>query len=181
MRRIALASLAALAFAPAPASAQMVGGAPALDINGSGSPMADLQDLNRFATRGYLNQWMATRPARLSNLSPAGRKWLKAEIARQAQAPRSPAEVAVDVDANMARDIKELARTENQRAADVSRALVMKIMLDTKTALALAAWRAHRVDEPGKPSWNERLAQADANKREAMKMQSDASLMLAMD
>jgi hypothetical protein len=89
--------------------------------------------------------------------------------------------VAVDVDANMARDIKELARTENQRAADVSRALVMKIMLDTKTALALAAWRAHRVDEPGKPSWNERLAQADANKREAMKMQSDASLMLAMD
>jgi hypothetical protein len=170
-----------MAFAPAVGSAQMVSGAPALDINGSGSPMGDLQDLNRFATRGYMNQWMATRPARLSNLSYAGKRWLKAEIARQAEAPRSPAEVAVDIDANMARDIKELARTENQRPADISRALVMKVMLDAKTALALAAWRAHRIDEPGKPSWNDRLAQADANRREAMKMQSDASLMLAMD
>lgn len=181
MRRIALACLAAGAMAPAMALAQDISGPPALDINGSGSPMADLQDLNRFATRGFMNQWMATRPAHLSSLSPAGKKWLKAEIARQAEAPRSPAEIAVDVDKNLPKDIKELARIENQRPADISRALVMKVMIDTKTALALAAWRAHRINEPGKPSWNERLAQADANKREAMKMQSDASLMLAMD
>jgi hypothetical protein len=176
MRRLGLACLAAVslaAFAPSLAAAQ--------DINGSGSPMADLQDLNRFATRGFMNQWSATRPARLSGLSPAGKKWLKKQVERQALTPRSPAEVAFDVDQALPRDIKELAREQGVRPQDVSRALVLKVMIDTKNALSLAAWRAHHVAQKGAPGWDERIAQAEVNRRAAVTMQSDVSMALAMD
>jgi hypothetical protein len=176
MRYPRLACLAAISFvalAPSFASAQ--------DINGSGSPMADLQDLNRFATRGFMNQWSATRPARLSGLSPAGKKWLKAQVARQAVSPRSPIEVAVDVDQALPGDIKELAREQGVRPQDVSRALVLKVMIDTKNALSVAAWQSHHVAPKGTPGWDERIAQAEANRRAAVTMQSDVSMALAMD
>ena len=143
--------------------------------------MGDIQDLNRFATRGFMNQWSATRPARLSGLSGPGKKWMKEQVARQLVQPRSPGDIAPEVNQAMARDIKELARAQDMKPDEVSRALVLKIMVDTRTALALAAWRAHRVNEKGQPSWAERMARADADTREAMKMQSDASLTLAMD
>ena len=151
------------------------------DINGSGSPMGDIQDLNRFATRGFMNQWSATRPARLAGLSQAGRKWLKAEVQRQAVTPRSPAEIAPELDKALAKDIKELAREQGVRPQEVSRALVLKVMIDTRNALSVAAWRAHKVSPPGQPGWDERLAQAEANRRAAIDMQNDVSFALAMD
>lgn len=173
LRPACVAAIAAALFAPSLAAAQ--------DINGSGSPMGDLQDLNRFATRGFMNQWSATRPARLESLSPAGKKWLKAQVARQATAPRPAVDVAADVDQALPADIKELAREQDVRPQDVSRALVLKIMMDTKNALAIAAHRARNVPEKGAPGWDERIAQAEANRRAAVDMQSDVSMALAMD
>jgi hypothetical protein len=54
-------------------------------------------------------------------------------------------------------------------------------MIDTKNALSVAAWRAHKVSPPGQPGWDERLAQAEANRRAAIDMQNDVSFALAMD
>jgi hypothetical protein len=59
--------------------------------------------------------------------------------------------------------------------------LVLKVMIDTKNALSVAAWRAHKVSPPGQPGWDERLAQAEANRRAAIDMQNDVSFALAMD
>jgi hypothetical protein len=148
---------------------------------GGGTPMGDLMDLNQFATRGFMNQWSATRPTHLSGMSPSAEAWLDAQVQIQAETPRSPQEVAAAIDATLGEAIDEAAKAEGVRPRDVSRALVLKVMLDTKSALAREARRVGGVAAPGAPSWEERLAQADANRRAALALQSTTSLALATD
>jgi hypothetical protein len=167
---IAAAALALCALQPTFALAQQ-----------AGTPMGDLLDLNRFATRGFMNQWSATRPTSLSGMSPSAEAWLRDQVQIQAQTPRPPHEVLAAVEETLGEAIHQAAKAERAKPQDVSRAIVLKIMLDTKSALAREARRVDDVTEPGWPAWSERIAQADANRREAMKLQSTASLALARD
>lgn len=173
MRYFGPASLVALslvALQPSSAAAQQ-----------AGTPMGDLMDLNRFATRGVWNQWMATRPTHLSGMSPAATEWLKEQVQLQAEAPRPVPDVAAAVDETLGDAIREAAKNEGVRPDDVSQAIVLRIMLDTKSALAREARRVKGVAEPGKPSWDERIARADADRKAAMELQSTASMALASD
>jgi len=149
--------------------------------SGGGTPMGDLQDLNRFATRGMMNQWSATRPAGLSGFSPEATAWLKEQVQIQAETPRPVEAVAAAVDAELGDAIREAARHEKAKAEDVSRAIVLKIMLDTRSALAREARRVKNVPEPGQASWEARIARADADHRAAMQLQTGTSLALATD
>lgn len=176
MRYIGLVSALALSVAallPSQAAAQHTAG--------GGSVMGDLQDLNRFATRGFMNQWSATRPTALSGMSPETKEWMKAQVQAQAEAPRPPEEVAAAIEETLGVAIRQAAKAERAKPEDVSRAILLKIMDDTRSALAREARRVKNVPEPGAPSWEARIAQADANRRAAMKLQSGTSLALARD
>jgi hypothetical protein len=172
MRYLGLALVLAVA-APSAALAQ--------HTSGGGTPMGDLQDLNRFATRGFMNQWSATRPTSLSGFSPEAKAWLKDQVQIQAESPRPVEAVAAAVDAELGEAIREAARDEKAKPQDISRAIVLKIMLDTKSALAREARRVKNFPEPGQASWEARIARAEADRRAAMKMQSGTSLALATD
>jgi hypothetical protein len=149
--------------------------------SGGGTPMGDLQDLNRFATRGFMNQWSATRPASLSGFSPETTAWLKDQVQIQAESPRPVEVVAAAIDAELGDAIRQAAKQEKTKPQDVSRAILLKVMLDTKSALAREARRVKGVPEPGALSWEARIARADDDRRAAMKMQSGTSLALATD
>lgn len=173
MRYLGLVPVLALtigALQPLPAAAQQ-----------AGTPMGDLMDLNRFATRGFMNQWAATRPAAMSGLSQPSRRWIKAEVQRQAEAPRQPSQVARAIDEALGRDIHVMAKSERVREKDVAGAILLKVMFDAKAALAREARRVDMVAAPGERPWEERIGQADLNLGEAVSMQSEISLALAKD
>lgn len=174
MRYLSLVVVAAASLAaPSIAAAQ--------HSSSDSTPMGDLMYLNQFATRGFMNQWSATRPTRLSGMSPSAEAWLKAQVQQQAEAPRAPEVVAVAVNETLGDAIREASKHERVKPDDVSRALVLKIMRDTKIALMREAHRVRGVPEPGAHSWEVRIAQADANRRAAMALQSTTSMALAMD
>jgi hypothetical protein len=169
MRYFGLASVMTLAvLAPLPAAAQQ-----------AGTPMGDIQDLNRFATRGFMNQWSATRPAALSGLSQASRRWIKAEVQRQAETPRPVSAVAADIDTVLARDIRMMARSDRVKPRDVSGAILLKVLVDTHNALIREAKRAP--DASGERSWEDRITESDLNVREAMAMHSEVAVALVRD
>lgn len=172
MRHLGLAAALSLAMA-APAFAQ--------HSSGESTPMGDLMNLNQFVTRGMLNQWSATRPAALAGLSKPSRVWIKAEVQRQAVSPRDPIQVALDVDRVLGKDIKRMAKSERANPDDISGAILLKIMFDTRAALVREAWRAKDVPEPGARPWDVRIAEADIHARNAVDMQSSISLALARD
>ena len=146
----------------------------------AGTPMGDAMDLNRFATRGTMNQWSATRPAALSGLSQASRRWIKAEVQRQAETPRSVAEVAADIDTVLGKDIRTYARSERAKPTDISGAILLKILVDTHNALVREANR-NPAGLPGERPWEERIVESDANVQAAMALQSDKALALVRD
>ena len=171
MRYFGLVSVLALSIAaPSIAAAQQ-----------AGTPMGDLMDLNRFATRGFMNQWSATRPTAFAGMSPETRTWMKQQVQIQAETPRPPEEVAAAIDETLGEAIRQASKAERARPEDVSHAILLKIMDDTKSALAREARRVKDVPEPGAPSWEARIAQADANRKAAMKLQSGTSLAMARD
>lgn len=167
---VSLLTLSMAALAPIPASAQ------------GGTPMGDLLDKARLATRPVFTQWSATRPAALAGLSRESRQWLTAELQRQAESPRSPAEVASDIDKALANDIHSIAKSQRLHAEDVSGALLIKVLMDTKDALAREGRKAARSGNPAvDEQWNVRVAQAEGNLRTAIEMQSSVSLAMARD
>ena len=123
----------------------------------------------------------ATRPAALSGLSQASRRWIKAEVQRQAETPRRPVEVAVTLDEVLARDIRLMARSERIPPEEISGAVLLKIMQDTRNALTREARRAGGVAQPGQKPWGQRIAEADTNLRESVELTSSVSLALARD
>jgi hypothetical protein len=170
MRLLALIFLTALAL-PSAALAQ---GRSA----GGGTPIGDLMDLNRFATRGVMNQWSATRPTALSGLSQASRRWIKTQVQLQAIAPRTPLDVMLDIDKVIGEDVRRVAKDERVHPDDVAGAVLLKIMSDTRNALAREARKAP-VEEA--QAWQGRISRADVNLRESVEMQSSISLALARD
>ena len=174
-RRISVLAFSAMALSPTLAAAQ--------HSSGEGTPMGDLLDLNRFATRGVWNQWAATRPAALSGLSKPSRDWIKAEVQRQAVSPRRPIQVAIDIDRVLGKDIRLLAKSERANPEDISGAVLLKIMSDTKSALVREARRAAKAPAPAgaDQQWETRIAQADANLKESIELGSPVSLALARD
>lgn len=169
MRYLGVVSAAALSLAAlaSPALAQQ-----------SGSPMADLLDKARLANRGPLLQWSATRPSALAGLSRSSRDWIKAEVQRQAQSPRTPLEVALEVDAALKKDIHRMAKDKRVHDDDVSGAILIKLMKDTELALKVQAMRAGQAEQQ---QWASRIDAARSNVRTAIEMQSDVSLALATD
>ena len=111
--------------------------------------------------------------------SPMARRWIKTEVQRQAEAPRSPAQVAATIDEVLARDIHLMAKSERADPNDISGAILLKILVDTHSALAREAKRAPEASGPR--GWEERIAEADLNVREAIAMQSQTSLAMVRD
>ena len=170
MRYLAASALA-LCLAASPAAAQ--------HSSGGSTPMGDLMNLNQFATRGFMNQWAATRPAARSGLSRASRTFIKAEVQRQAESPRPVSEVAASIDEVLGKDIHRVARSERADPKDVSGAILLKVLVDTHNALAREARRVP--DASGPRPWDERIAEADLNVREAIAMQSELSVAMVRD
>jgi hypothetical protein len=170
MRLIVLATAAISLAAALPAAAQ--------HSPDTGTPMSDAQYLLQLATSGApMNQWMATRPAKLSGMSPDAEAWLKDQVKTQAATPRSVDEVAAAIDVTLGPAIRRAAKSEGVAPRDVSLALLLKIMQDAKISLMVAARRA----PDATPTWRERIAQAEANRVAALHLQSSQSLKLAMD
>lgn len=175
MRARTLAALAlAGAMLPAMAAAQ--------HTSGTGSPMSDLMNLNQFITRGIWNQWSATRPAALAGFSPEARQWMKAQVREQALAPRQPEAILADIDVHLGKEIARMAKSRRVPAEDISGAVLMKVMHDTKLALTLEQRRVRKAEgEAAAEAFEARIAQADANRRSAAEFVSSTSLALARD
>ena len=172
MRRLALVIVLALAPTAGWAQGRSAGGS---------TPIGDLMNLNQFATRGFMNQWSATRPAALSGLSRTSRRWIKTEVQRQAVNPRPPVQIALDIDRVLERDIRIISKSERINGEDISGALLLKVLMDTRNALAREANRAHGVPEEGFPPWEARVEQAETYLRNTIEMQSSVSVAMARD
>ncbi len=146
----------------------------------AGTPMGDIQDLNRFATRGFMNQWAATRPAALSGLSQQSRRWMKQQVQLQAETPATVTQLDATVDAMMGRDIRILAKSERAEPEAVRGAVLLKILVDTHNALKREAKRNPQ-GEPGQRPWDERIAEADLNVREALGMENETAIAMVRD
>ena len=169
MRLALVSSLIVALGAPSLAAAQQ-----------AGTPMGDIQDLNRFATRGFMNQWAATRPAALSGLSQQSRRWMKQQVQLQAETPEAPQQLDATIDAMMGRDIRILAKSERVDPDEVRGAVLLKILVDTHNALKREAKRNPQ-GEPGRRPWDERIVEADLYVREAIAMQSETALAMVRD
>lgn len=170
MRYFGLVSLAALALAPSMAAAQQ-----------SGSPMGDAQDMNRLATRGTMNQWAATRPAQTGGLSPESMAWLADQTERQTIAPVDAATLSQEIDAALGVDIKRVARDQDVKPKDLSRALLLKVMMDAKWSVERELKAARQSNDPDAPKIQARLDQAEANRKAAVQMQTQKSTQIALD
>lgn len=146
----------------------------------AGTPMGDLQDLNRFATRGFMNQWAATRPAAMSGLSQVTRRWIKEQVQEQAEKPRSVAELQAAIQEVAGKDIKAMAKSERAKPEDISGGILLKILVDTHNALIREAGR-NPAGEPGQRSWEERIAESDENVQTAMALESNKAIELVRD
>lgn len=165
MRRLILASVAALSLAPSLAAAQH-----------SGSPTADLLDL--AIKTGQNTQWSATVPAPLAGLSRETRAWMRDEAERQAETPRSAVEVAMAVDAAVGQDLARMARDKRYHPQDVSSAVLLTIMNNARSALMRELKAVRKAGEDDTVA-AQRLSIAEANRREAMELQSPVSVALA--
>ena len=173
MRYTALAAAMVVAIgAPSVAAAQ--------HSAGTGSPMSDLLALDQFITRGIWNQWAATRPAALAGLPRPSRTVIKNLVQCQAEVPLSVVDLAVTVDTLMGEDIRRMAKSERADPEDISGAVLLKVLVDTRNALAREAKR-NPVVAPGERPWEERIAEAELNVREAIAMQSETALAMARD
>lgn len=170
MRYFALVSLAALTLAPSLAAAQQ-----------SGSPMGDIQDLNRMATRGTMNQWAATRPSKTGDLSEETQAWIGEAIHRQITNPEEAAKVAQDIDTALGPDLKRAARDQGLKQRDLSRALLLKVMMEAKWSIERELKAARAAGDADVPAIETRLAQAEENRKAAVKMQTQKSMQIALD
>jgi hypothetical protein len=170
MRYFGLVALAALALAPSMAAAQQ-----------SGSPMGDIQDANRLATRGTMNQWAATRPSQTGGLSPETMGWLADQTQRQIFAPVDAATLSKEIDASLADDIKRVARDQDVKPKDLSRALLLKVMMDAKWSIERELKAAKQSHDPDTAKIEAGLDQAEANRKAAVQMQTQKSTQIALD
>lgn len=170
MRYLGLVSLAALAMAPSMAAAQQ-----------SGSPMGDLQDTNRLATRGTMNQWAATRPSETGGLAPETQAWLADATQRQLINPVDAKTLAQQIDALLGPDLKRVARDKDVKPKDLSRALLLKVMMDAKWSIERELKAARQANDPDTPKIQARLEQAEANRKAAVSMQTQKSTQIALD
>lgn len=123
-------------------------------------------------------------PSALNRLSKGSRLWIRAEAQRQAKALRAPAEVALDIETNLYKDIYKLAKRERLDMADVSNAILLKVMIEADADADRELRKARRaVKDGGDPALvqvaEERSAQSKALLREALSEQSQASLVMA--
>jgi hypothetical protein len=170
MRKLALVSFAALMLAPALAAAQQ-----------SGSPMGDIQDMNRLATRGTMTQWAATRPAQTGGLAPETQVWLADATQRQLTKPVDAKTLADQIDATLGADIKRVARDKDVKPRDLSRALLLKVMMDAKWSIERELKAAKASNDPDLPKIQARLDEAEANRKAAVGMQTQKSQQIALD
>lgn len=173
MRYFGLVSLTALslaALAPSMAAAQQ-----------SGSPMGDIQDLNRLATRGTMNQWAATRPAQTGGLAPETQAWLAEATQRQLSKPIDAVTLAQQIDSTLSADLKRVARDKDVKPRDLSRALLLKVMMDAKWSIERELKVAKSSNDPDAPKIQARLEQAEANRKAAVGMQTQKSQQIALD
>ena len=148
---------------------------------GGSTPMGDLMSLNQFATRGFMNQWSATRPAKLSGLSKDAEAWMAAATKRQILSPSEVPAVKAELEAVLAADLRAVAEDQLVAPGDVAGALVLKIMKDARLWIGVDTREDRKAGGVAAEIANARLAQAEANIKAAMKLQNDASLALAMD
>ncbi len=173
MRNLALISAAALCLAT-PAAAQH---AP----ESGGSMGAAFELLNRATSGAPFNQWAATRPTALAGLSQNAQLWMKTEVQRQAETPRDPVDVAIDIDQTIGPDVAKFAKQEHAEPEQITGAILLKIMYDTKIGLKAAAYKADGRTETGFRPWNERIAEAEANMDRAKEIASSYSVKMALD
>ena len=124
---------------------------------------------------------MSAPDSPFSQLSKDSRKWIIAEVKRQAETPRSPSDVAMDVDKTLEKDVAELSRRHRINPHDITLSVLLLIMADAEYDTAKAAKKARKAGDPAAAqAAAEKLEQATANRKEAFAMQSDVSLALAM-
>ncbi len=144
----------------------------------SGSPMGDMMDMAR--RMGSASQWSATRPTPLSQLSHKSREWMKAEAQRQASSPRPIMSVVMDINEILHHDMRQLAETVGVHPQDVSDAVLLQIMTDAEDILEHEQRETRSAPTPvvNGPSLDERIARAEADRKEALDLQTPASLAI---
>lgn len=122
----------------------------------------------------------AARGTPLAGLTQASRDWIEAETKRQTDAPRSVGELAKLVDLSLHEDEVSVARAHHLNTLDIVLAVTLQITRDaderSKTALK-AARKAG--DAAAIQAASHKADLAGANRKAAMKLQTDASLELA--
>jgi len=114
-------------------------------------------------------------------LSKANRTWIREETKRQSANPRTVVEVATAVDAQLAKDARDISRKHRIDPMDITRVVTLLIMADAEDGAAKAARAARKSLDPAvQQAAAARLAQATANRKEAIAMQTDVSMALAM-
>jgi len=172
MKHLALISTLALCATASPAAAQH-------SPESGGSMGAALELQNRVTSGARYNQWgwaASHRPVPLAGLSPDARRWMKDEVRRQAEFPRDPVAISLEMDKALGDDIARYARHEDAAPEQINRAILVNVMHETRLALKIAAWRADGVTPAGQQPWEARIAQADANFDTAVQLASDVAV-----
>jgi len=115
-----------------------------------------------------------------SQVSKEARGWIAAETKRQIDTPRTPDEVASSVDTALADDEMRLSKRYSIDPADITRAVTLLIMADAEDGASKLARQARKSGDPVvAQAAAEKAAHATANRKAAVKMQSEISMFLA--
>ena len=173
MRRLAIITIIT-------AGAALIGSQAAAQ-GATGNSMGDIYSAQAVVQARAAATSMSAPDSPFSKLSKDSRAWIFAECKRQAETPRTAAEVMVSIDAALEDDLSELSRRQRIDPHDIGLSVLMLIMADAEDAASKAARKARKAGDPTTAAAAaERLAQAVANRKEAFAMQSEVSLALAM-
>jgi hypothetical protein len=115
-----------------------------------------------------------------SQVSKETRDWIAAETKRQIDAPRTPDEVASSVDTALVEDEMRLSKSYSIDPADITKAITLMIMADAEDGASRLVRQARKSGDPvAAQAAAEKAAHATANRKAAVKMQSEVSMFLA--
>ena len=131
----------------------------------------------------------ATRMLRLNALGVPGRpyaqmsketqEWIAAETQRQATAPKSLSDLALTVDKSLHGDLVQTARTHEWDTHDIILAIILQITRDVESSAAETLKAAQATtDTAAIQAAAEKLALATSLRKQALEVQTDASLAM---
>lgn len=122
----------------------------------------------------------AAKGTPLASLTKASQDWIKAETKRQTDTPRSVGELAKAVDLALHEDEVSVARAHHLNTLDIVLAVTLQITRDADENAKNALKAARKSgDAAASQAASDKADLAAANRKAAMKLQTDASMELA--